>query len=169
VRDNYYNYYNYAQIFGQFRGEDWNNFGEVAFIGMANPLGSGDGSNLVYDAEEQIIAAYFNSKWRVGRLEFHAGVRMENTVQNYEISALAASSNDVEIAKKQQYTDLFPSAGFKYALNDQSYLKGSYFKAISRPGFYEIVPTVRSNGGGDSFYSERGNSDLRPSYGHSMD
>lgn len=169
VRDNYYNYYNYAQIFGQFRGEDWNNFGEVDFIGMANPLGSGDGSNLVYDAEEQIIAAYFNSKWRVGRLEFHAGVRMENTVQNYEISALAASSNDVEIAKKQQYTDLFPSAGFKYALNDQSYLKGSYFKAISRPGFYEIVPTVRSNGGGDSFYSERGNSDLRPSYGHSMD
>lgn len=169
VRDNYYNYYNYAQIFGQFRGEDWDDFGDVDFRGMANPLGSGDGSNLIYDAEEKIYAAYFNTKWHIDKLEFHAGVRVENTVQGYEISELAASSSDVETSKEQSYTDLFPSAGFKYALTDKSYLKGSYFKAISRPGFYEIVPTIRSSGGGDSFYSERGNADLKPSYGHSVD
>lgn len=169
VRDNYYNYYNYAQIFGQFRGEDWDNFGDVDFRAMANPLGSGDGSNLIYDAEEKIYAAYFNTKWRIGKVEFHAGARIENTVQGYEIGELAASSNDIETSKEQNYTDLFPSAGFKYALTDNAYLKGSYFKAISRPGFYEIVPTIRSSGGGDSFYSERGNADLKPSYGHSAD
>jgi len=169
VRDNYYNYYNYAQIFGQFRGEDWDDFGDVDFRGMANPLGSGDGSNLIYDAEEKIYAAYFNTKWHIDKLEFHAGVRVENTVQGYEISELAASSSDVETSKEQSYTDLFPSAGFKYALTDKAYLKGSYFKAISRPGFYEIVPTIRNSGGGDSFYSERGNADLKPSYGHSVD
>lgn len=169
VRDNYYNYYNYAQIFGQFRGEDWDNFGDVDFRAMANPLGSGDGSNLIYDAEEKIYAAYFNTKWQIGKVEFHAGARIENTVQGYEIGELAASSNDIETSKEQNYTDLFPSAGFKYALADNAYLKGSYFKAISRPGFYEIVPTIRSSGGGDSFYSERGNADLKPSYGHSAD
>src|SRR5690554_190898 len=169
VRDNYYNYYNYAQIFGQFRGEDWDNFGDVDFRAMANPLGSGDGSNLIYDAEEKIYAAYFNTKWRIGKVEFHAGARIENTVQGYEIGELAASSNDIETSREQNYTDLFPSAGFKYALTDNAYLKGSYFKAISRPGFYEIVPTIRSSGGGDSFYSERGNADLKPSYGHSAD
>lgn len=169
VRDNYYNYYNYAQIFGQFRGEDWDNFGDVQFGGMANPLGSGDGSNLIYDANERIFAGYFNTKWKIGKTEFHAGLRIENTVQGYEIGALAASSNDIETAKEQNYTDVFPSAGFKYALNDKTYIKGSYFKAISRPGFYELVPTIRSNGGGDSFYSERGNADLKPSYGHSVD
>ncbi len=169
VRDNYYNYYNYAQIFGQFRGEDWDNFGDVDFRAMANPLGSGDGSNLIYDAEEKIYAAYFNTKWQIGKVEFHAGARIENTVQGYEIGELAASSNDIETSKEQNYTDLFPSAGFKYALTDNAYLKGSYFKAISRPGFYEIVPTIRSSGGGDSFYSERGNADLKPSYGHSAD
>src|SRR5690554_5779683 len=169
VRDNYYNYYNYAQIFGQFRGEDWDNFGDVDFRAMANPLGSGDGSNLIYDAEEKIYAAYFNTKWQIGKVEFHAGARIENTVQGYEIGELAASSNDIETSREQNYTDLFPSAGFKYALTDNAYLKGSYFKAISRPGFYEIVPTIRAAGGGDSFYSERGNADLRPSYGHSVD
>lgn len=169
VRDNYYNYYNYAQIFGQFRGEDWFDFGDVNFNAMANPRGSGDNSNLVYDADEKIYAGYFNTKWRLDKLELQAGIRVENTVQSYEINELAASSNEIATSKEQNYTDLFPSAAFKYPLSDNSYLKGSYFKAISRPGFYEIVPTIRSSGGGDSFYSERGNADLKPSYGHSAD
>jgi TonB-dependent receptor len=56
IRDNYFNFYNYAQIFGQFRDVDWDDFGEVNFTAMANPLGSGDRSNLVYDAYENIYA-----------------------------------------------------------------------------------------------------------------
>ncbi|MFO7721376.1 MAG: outer membrane beta-barrel protein [Gillisia sp.] len=169
VRDNYYNYYNYAQIFGQFRGENWNNFGEVNFNAMANPRGSGARSNLVYDAAEDVYAGYFNTKWILGNTEIQAGVRAEQTYQSYEINELSASSNDVEIGQEQDYLDFFPSLSLKHRLTDKSNLKATYFKGISRPGFYEIVPTVRSAGGGDSFYSERGNSDLRPSYGHSAD
>ncbi|MGY5847977.1 TonB-dependent receptor domain-containing protein [Salegentibacter sp. HM20] len=169
VRDNYYNYYNYAQIFGQFKGEDWNNFGEVNFNAMANPRGSGDRSNLVYDAAEDVYAGYFNTSWKLGNTEIQAGIRAELTYQSYEINELSASSNDVEISQEQEYLDLFPSISLKHRLTDKSNLKATYFKGISRPGFYEIVPTVRSAGGGDSFYSERGNSDLRPSYGHSAD
>lgn len=169
VRDNYYNYYNYSQIFGQFRGEDWYEFGDVDFISMANPLGSGDRSNLIYDATERILAAYVNTKWQINGAELQAGLRLENTEQSYEINELSASSNEVNLSKTIPYTHLFPSASFKQAINDKSYLKATYFKGISRPGFYEIVPTVRSNGGGDSFYSERGNPDLKPSIGHSLD
>ncbi|WP_037319786.1 TonB-dependent receptor [Salegentibacter sp. Hel_I_6] len=169
VRDNYYNYYNYAQIFGQFRGEDWNDFGDVNFNAMANPRGSGDDSNLVYDATEDVYATYFNTKWVLGGTEIQAGLRTEQTYQGYEINELSASSNDVEISQRQDYLDFFPSLSLKQRLTEKANLKATYFKGISRPGFYEIVPTVRSAGGGDSFYSERGNADLRPSYGHSAD
>ncbi len=169
LRDNYFNYYNYAQIFGQFRDVHWFEFGDINFVGMANPLGSGDKSNLVYDASEQIAAAYANSIWEFGMVRIQAGLRMEHTIQAYEINADAASNQDLELSQKQNYTHLFPAISLKHGLNPKANLKATYFKGISRPGFYEIVPTIRSNGGGDSFYSERGNADLRPSIGHSFD
>ncbi|MFZ6666234.1 outer membrane beta-barrel protein [Peijinzhouia sedimentorum] len=169
VRDNYYNFYNYAQIFGQFRGRDWNDFSEVKFFAMANPRGSGNNSNLVYDAAEDIYAAYINSKWNFNGTEIQVGVRAEQTFQSYEINELSASSNDIDRSQEQSYLDFFPSFSLKHPLNDKTFLKSTYFKGISRPGFYEIVPTIRSRGGGDSFYSERGNADLLPSIGHSFD
>jgi TonB-dependent receptor len=169
VRDNYYNYYNYSQIFGQFRGEDWNEFGEVRFASMANPLGSGDRSNLVYDAYEDVYAGYVNTVWTISSLELQAGLRAENTIQSYEINALSAASSDTELTQEQQYLNLFPSASMKIPVTRRASVKVNYYKGISRPGFYEIVPTIRSSGGGDSFYSERGNADLRPSIGHSAD
>lgn len=168
-RDNYYNYYNYAQVFGQFQGIDWFDFGDVQFNAMANPQGSGDRSNLVYDAAEEVYAGYFNTKWKIGKTEFQAGVRAEQTFQSYEINELSASSNDIDTFSEQDYLDFFPSFSIKHALTQRAFLKASYFKGISRPGFYEIVPTIRRGGGGDSFYSLRGNADLRPSYGHSAD
>lgn len=169
TRDNYFNYYNYSQIFGQFRGVDWNNFGEVKFNTMANPLGSGDRSNLIYDATERIYAGYVNSKWKFGVTDIQVGLRAEMTEQSYEINELSASSNEIETSKTQNYAHLFPALSIKHAITDKAYLKGTYYKGISRPGFYEIVPTIRNNGGGDSFYSERGNADLRPSIGHNAD
>ena len=169
VRDNYYNYYNYAQIIGQIRGVNWDDFGDVDFLAMANPRGSGNNSNLVYDATENIYAGYFNTKWQFNKTEVQAGIRAEQTFQSYEINELSASSNDIEAEKEQDYLDFFPSLSIKQTLSEKSYLKATYFKGISRPGFYEIVPTIRSAGGGDSFYSERGNADLKPSYGHSAD
>lgn len=169
TRDNYYNYYNYAQIFGQFKGVDWDDFGDVEFNAMANPLGSGDRSNLIYDATERIFAAYLNTKWKTGSTEIQAGVRTEMTEQSYEINELSASSSDIETSQTQTYTNLFPALSIKHALSDRTYLKATYFKGISRPGFYEIVPTIRNSGGGDSFYSERGNADLQPSIGHNAD
>ena len=169
TRDNYFNYYNYAQIFGQFRGEDWNDFGEVKFNAMANPLGSGDRSNLVYDAHEDIYAAYVNSNLTLGTLKIQAGVRAEQTIQGYKINELSISSSEINAQQDQSYLDFFPAVSIKQPLNPRTNIKTTYFKGISRPGFYEIVPTVRSAGGGDGLYSERGNSDLRPSYGHSFD
>jgi hypothetical protein len=168
-RNNFYNYYNYSQIFGQFRGEDWDDFGDVQFTSMANPRGSGNQSNLVYDATEELFSGYFNSIWSIYGAQLQLGLRAERTNQSYEINPLSASANQTDLSQSQEYINLFPSFSLKVPLNERTNIKANYFKAISRPGFYEIVPTVRSAGGGDSFYSERGNADLRPSIGHSAD
>lgn len=168
-RDNFYNYYNYSQIFGQFRGQDWDDFGDVQFTSMANPRGSGNQSNLVYDAFEDVYAGYITTTWGIAGTQLQMGVRAEYTEQSYEINPLSASANQTDLSQTQDYLNLFPSFSLKIPLNERTNLKANYFKAISRPGFYEIVPTVRSAGGGDSFYSERGNADLKPSIGHSAD
>lgn len=169
TRDNYYNYYNYNQIFGQYKGVEWDTFEDIKFTAMANPLGSGDKSNLIYDATEDIYAGYINTKWAFNHTKIQAGLRAEQTFQSYEINALAASASDVELSRKQDYLTLFPSVSLKQELNEKTNLKATYFKGISRPGFYEIVPTIRKDGGGDSFYNERGNAELKPSIGHSAD
>lgn len=168
-RSNFYNYYNYSQIFGQFRGVDWDDFGDVSFASMANPRGSGNQSNLVYDASEDVYAGYINTLLTFSETQVQFGVRAEFTSQSYEINPLSASSNQTDLSQTQDYWNLFPSVSVKVPLNERTNLKANYFKGISRPGFYEIVPTIRSAGGGDSFYSERGNADLRPSIGHSAD
>jgi len=169
TRNNFYNYYNYAQVFGQFKGVDWNDFGDVEFRAMANPRGSGDRSNLVYDASENIYAAYVNTSLDFVTTKVQVGVRAEQTTQGYEIDPLAASANNTLFSKDTSYLHFFPSASLKQRLTAKSNLKATYFKGISRPGFYEIVPTIRSAGGGDGLYSERGNANLGPSIGHSAD
>lgn len=112
-RDNFYNYYNYSQIFGQFRGEDWDDFGDVEFNSMANPRGSGDRSNLVYDAAEDVFAGYVSSTFQIAGAQLQAGLRAEQTFHSYEINPLSASSNDTELTQEQNYTNLFPAFSLK--------------------------------------------------------
>lgn len=173
-RDNDMLYYRYTAPLNMFavRGENWMYFGDIEFdpiSGIANGYGDGNNSNLVYDADETITALYANSSWQFSRLHLQAGLRAEHTSQGYFVDN---SNNNVpreDIEDRQDYLHLFPSLSLKYAVDDRSWLKSTYYKAISRPGFYEIVPTNRSSGGGDSFYHERGNPDLKPTIGHNID
>jgi hypothetical protein len=48
---------------------------------------------------------------------------------------------------------VLPSVNLKYALTPQQNLRASFYKAISRPGFFEITPYNFTN----EFYTEKGN------------
>jgi len=170
TRDNYYNYYSYnATLSPAVKGIDWDTFADVPFPQMANGYGDGNESNLVYDAHERIIAYYLNTDWHLNQTHVQVGLRAEHTEQDYAINPISAASNATDLNGKQNYTNLFPSLSIKQLINSKTNVKATYFKGISRPGFFEIVPTTRSRGGGDSFYSERGNPDLRPTIAHSFD
>lgn len=171
VRDNFYRYYKYNSIMALtgVRGEGWDNFGDLPWEDFTNGFGDGNESSLVYDADERITAGYINTNWRYDDLSVQVGLRAEHTQQGYVINPLSASSNATDLERSQSYLNFFPSVSLKYALNESTFLKSTYYKAISRPGFFEIVPTRRSSGGGDSFFHEEGNPELRPTIAHSFD
>lgn len=171
TRDNHFINYRYRDPIEAvgFRWQDWYYFGDIPFDGLTDGYGDGDGSNLIYDADETVIAYYANTNWKFAQWHVQAGLRAEHTEQGYFIDNSVYLITTPDIDDRQKYFNLFPSVSLKYALNEKTWLKSTYYKGISRPGFYEIVPTNRSAGGGDSFYHERGNPDLRPTIGHNFD
>lgn len=160
-RTNYFNEYDFrpfdeSKPVGQqnnlIEGVDWKKYSEISFM-VYNPLGS-TGDPLNYDASEQITAGYVQGKIIASKWEALGGVRVENTDQGYllkhPVAGLPGEGNQV-------YTDVLPSVNFKYLLNPTTNLRASYYRAINRPSFFEIVPYRIVN----EELTEAGNPDLK--------
>ena len=90
-----------------------------------------------YTATEIVFAEYLMATYRAHDWEAGGGLRVENTNTNWDIkvhSPTAPSSGS------QIYQDFLPSVYLKYDLNAKQDLHFSYFKSISRPNYYELVP-----------------------------
>jgi outer membrane receptor protein involved in Fe transport len=144
-RDNYYIAYSLKPVLGSV----YTNINNAQFqfnTGEATP--SLDGNN--YTFEEKITAGYLQGKWNLSNnLELLGGFRAENTNQHYE----TLLTNDVQAKSGTiQYTDVLPSAQFKYALTPNQNLRFAYYRAIARPGFAELIP----DGADGEFFKEVG-------------
>lgn len=91
-----------------------------------------------YTAYENIKAGYGEFKLTLDKLDVMGGVRVEGTEQGYDTHPVVL---DIRSNAKKTYTDLLPSLQLKYKLNENSNIRASYFKSISRPALYELVPT----------------------------
>ena len=144
-RSNYYNDYEFDYP----TGTPFTNIADAPFY-LTN---SGTPESLnSYDATENITAGYGEIRWLPNsRWNILAGVRFENTSQSYDQYELPAGT----FAKTGTvtYLDPLPSVQVKYKLNEQSALHLAYFSSISRPGFFEIVPTQQVG----EYYTEDGN------------
>ncbi|MGN1260997.1 MAG: TonB-dependent receptor domain-containing protein, partial [Alloprevotella sp.] len=139
-RDSYYHEYTFQPYDGsketaydQFRGTDWNNYDEISFrlksYSLTDPMN--------YDADEQIGAGYGKLTFTSGPWQIVAGLRAEHTSQGYTLlHAIEGAANRGE----QNYTDLLPDAHIKWNVHRNANLRLSYYKAINRPSFFEIVP-----------------------------
>ncbi len=111
---------------------------------------------LNYSAEEKVGAAYGMVKIDVEKLEITAGARYEHT-------NLSWLSNVPQSVKGKNgditYYDVLPSANIKYSFDRKHVLRASYYSAISRPNFYEVVP--HTGGDPDADYNEIGNPNLK--------
>lgn len=91
-----------------------------------------------YNFKEDITAGYAEIKlMATSKLQVVGGVRVENTQQKYA-TVMPASVDAKE--GTIHYTDVLPSIHLKYALTTKQNIRLSYFKSISRPSFFEIVP-----------------------------
>ncbi len=95
-----------------------------------------DGNNYTFD--ETIGAGYFQAKIQLSdKLEAIGGVRVENTNQKYNTQE---STDNPYVKGKIWYTDVLPSLQFKYLIDNKNSIRLAYNKALSRPGFAELIP-----------------------------
>ncbi len=152
-RDNSFNRYLFDPNPGrQVQGEHWNTFSEVQWD-VVNPSGSAS-DELNYKATENILAYYALSQFSLAQLNVNAGLRVEHTKQGYTLKTPKEFQTP---DSSQTYTDLLPSLSLKYSLSSTMNLRFNYYKAISRPGFFEVVPYVMEEDG----YNEVGNANLK--------
>lgn len=143
------------QVFTDINHADW-----VVY----NPAGTYDYDVNNYHAFENITAGYVQAKISKSRLDLFGGLRIENTSQGFTINTFY--QNQVNGVKKQ-YTDMLPSVMLRYKLSSKSYLRASYFKSISRPNYYELVPYLIKSA--TTAIDERGNPDLKHAIANSFD
>jgi len=138
----------------------WHTIDDVAWK-VSNPLGTAN-NELNYTAYENIRAYYLLGKLDVEKWEVNAGVRVENTNQGYHLKNPNVTEKQ---DSSQHYTDVLPSLMAKYKIKPGMNLRFSYYKGISRPSFFEIVPYQIPDDG----YPENGNPGLKHSTAHNVD
>lgn len=144
--------------------------GNISAIPFAfNPASNGSGSVTTvspddYNLTENVNAEYFQTKFNLtDKLQFLGGVRVENTVDMYNAYLLPASYS--QKSGYISYTDVMPSAHFKYQLSDIQNLRLSYYSSITRPSFGDIVPYQHSG----EYYDLIGNPSLKHSRANNYD
>jgi outer membrane receptor protein involved in Fe transport len=151
-RNNYYNNYALSTVLP---GGDRQVFTSVekailSFRPISSALSDSANANN-YTAKEQITAGYVQGKVTLAeRWQLVGGVRVENTSQAY-VSQLPITS--VGKSGTINYLDILPSLHLKYQLSSRENVRFSYFRGISRPGYFELVPASFP---GD-FFTESGN------------
>lgn len=135
--------------------QPYNNDIDAHGLTLFGRIGTPDDA-LNYDFTEKVTAYYGQVKFQIGRLQTLVGVRAEHTSSNWE-SAVASTVEGKTGSVK--YVDVLPSIHFKYMPNHKQNVRLSYYSAISRPGFYEMIP--HRGGDPDQDYDEVGNPYLK--------
>ena len=102
---------------------------------MSNQLGGFYGS-------EKIYAGYAMNTTNIGAVQLNVGLRLENTQSNYVGHVVLPNSLIGGATGSRNYTDLFPSAQIRYALDDNTNLRVAVTRAIARPNYADLAPSV---------------------------
>jgi TonB-dependent receptor len=165
TRNNYYTEYNLtpksnAAIIPPYYGNAGPN--DFIFISAAASQGGTINPNT-YTSTEKILAYYGQLKFLLfEKLQVLGGMRIESTNQHFETvmpESFPGKSGTIT------YTDKLPSVHLKYMINQKQNLRFSYFKSISRPGFFEIIPYYIQG----EYFNEAGNPYLKHTQAHNFD
>ena len=121
-----------------------------------------------YDADETVTGAYAMYSATAGKLEYTAGVRVENTVNVYRGNAYDIDEEtSTPTSGEGNYTNLLPSVLMKYNLSSRSLIRGSVTSTLARPNYYDLVPYISFSR--DDLEAEFGNPDLKAATATNVD
>jgi hypothetical protein len=118
-------------------------------------------NHFVYD--ENVNALYLNYQRTLKKFDIQAGVRMENTESEGDLTS-ATVVDDKNV--KRSYTDFFPSGGITYNLNKNNALALLYSSRIDRPNYQELNPFEYKL---DELSYRKGNPFLNPQYSRKLE
>ncbi|QHI34856.1 hypothetical protein IMCC3317_02010 [Kordia antarctica] len=130
------------------------NFFDV--INGNNILNTARSNQFKYD--EKIYAVYSKYNFGFNNWKFQAGLRVERTNSQGNLTAEDTSKNQV-VSRK--YTDFFPSAGVSYQAGANNSLGLGYSRRIQRPDYQILNPFEYQL---DELSFSRGNPFLQPQY-----
>ena len=105
---------------------------------------------LNYESYENVLAYYAQAKLDIADFQLLGGVRVENTDFGWTSNAPPQTEGRIGSVK---YRDILPSIHLKYQPWRNTNVRTSYFRSLSRPNFYEVIPYEINEGD----YRERGN------------
>jgi outer membrane receptor protein involved in Fe transport len=162
-RSNFYNDYELSTVLPGGDRQIYTTIDQAIFSFRPESYAYADSTNANnYSAKEQVAAYYLQGKTTFNRLNIIGGFRAEYTSQSY-ISQLPVTAQGKTGSIK--YLDILPSIHFKYEFSDKVNFRLSYFKGITRPGFFELVP---SSFPGD-YFNESGNYNLKHTQADNVD
>jgi TonB-dependent receptor len=137
----------------------------------ATHLGS-DASNFEYT--ERVSAAYTMNTVDMGRFRLQLGFRVEAT-QLDTLGYIVANDNNgnylstTPAPANNWYWNPLPSAQLRYRLTDDSDLRVSYGRGISRPNPYDTIPYVELDESTNPYSYSFGNANLKPEHANNYD
>jgi TonB-dependent receptor len=162
-RNDFYNAYTLGPLLSGTTTQVYTNINSAQFTfksGNDQPALNG----LNYTFTEDIYAGYAQGKWRIlDKLELLGGLRVENTHQKFNTQL---TPDNYGRSGKIWYTDWLPSGQVKYDLTPLQSIRLSYYRALTRPQFAELIID-----GPDNFetFKQVGNPNLKHSISDNLD
>ena len=105
---------------------------------------------LNYESYENVLGYYAQLKADISNFQLLGGVRIENTEFGWVSNAPPQTQGRTGSIS---YQDILPSIHLKYSPWNTTNFRTSYFRSLSRPNFYEVIPYEIN----EDDYRERGN------------
>ncbi|GGD79519.1 collagen-binding protein [Emticicia aquatilis] len=162
-RSNFYNNYSLATVLPGGERQIFTSIEQTKFTFRPESFAYADSTNANnYTAKEKIGAGYLQAKVNISDWQILGGVRVETTNQSY-VSQLPVTATGK--TGKISYMDILPSLHIKYKLSERENVRISYFKGITRPGYFEIVPATFPG----EYFNESGNYKLKHTQADNID
>ncbi len=144
------------------------NWGKILGQMGSNPgaFTSSGAKQYVFNLHELIPAQYFMDTLDVGRLRFVGGLRLEETISDFNFNNISSPTNSLG-KQTSNYVDFMPNAQVRYNIDNNTNVRAIYGRGIARPNYGDLVPTFTPNG--TSHQINEGNSALLPTRANNFD